>query len=122
MADPIRRVLISGAGGFVGRTTARRLARSGIGALGLYRNTLPAGLADVPGVTLIKSNLENPSAKLPPDFDALIHCAAEVPATCPDEATLIERNVNGTRRIFDHARRHGAWRIIYCSSMAGAGV
>ena len=122
MSAPSRRILITGAGGFVGRAVARRLVRSGVEILGLYRNTLPTQLADLPSVSLIRASLEDPSAELPPKIDAVVHCAAEVPATCPDEAILIERNVEGTRRLFDHARREGVHRIIYCSSMAVYGA
>lgn len=122
MTVPVRRVLISGVGGFVGRTAARQMARSRVEIVGLFRNTIPTQLAGLPGVTLLRANLDDPAAELPPDIDSLIHCASEVPATCPDESVLIERNVTGTRRLFDHARRQGVRRIIYCSSMAVYGT
>jgi nucleoside-diphosphate-sugar epimerase len=107
------RVLVTGAGGFVGRVAARRLAREGHRVLALYRHNEPRGLARV---DLRRGDL----LALPPlpPLDALVHCAAEVPAFCPDPDRLYRSNVEGTRALFDAAHRAGARRIVYLSSMA----
>ena len=51
-------------------------------------------------------------------FDALIHCAGAIPSTVPDEAELSRINVQGSRRLFEHAVKSGATIIVFCSSMA----
>jgi nucleoside-diphosphate-sugar epimerase len=51
-------------------------------------------------------------------FDALIHCAAAIPSAVADEAELTRINVEGSRRLFDHAINAGADVVVFCSSMA----
>ena len=55
---------------------------------------------------------------MPHQYDCLVHCAAEVPATVPDPDLLLRSNVEATQRIFEHATNAGARRIVYMSSMA----
>jgi len=107
------RVLVTGAGGFVGRVVARRLAREGHGVTALYRKSEPRGLA---GVALLKADLLALAAL--PAIDAVAHCAADVPALCPDPDRLYRSNVEGTRALYDAAWRAGARRFVYLSSMS----
>lgn len=110
------RVLVTGAGGFVGKVVARRLAAAGHQVLATYRKTRPAELAGVPNVMLQALDLAGMEGLDP--LDAVVHCAADVPALCPDPDRLYRSNVDGTRRLFDAAVAAGATRIVYLSSMS----
>jgi UDP-glucose 4-epimerase len=111
------RVLVTGAGGFVGRVVARRLARDGHRVVALYRKNAPR---DVAGAELLRGDLLAPPGL--PAIDALAHCAAEVPACCPDPDRLYRGNVEGTRTVIDAAHRAGARRFVYLSSMSVYGT
>ena len=120
MSGP-RTVLVTGAGGLVGGAVARALAARGWAVAALYRKSFPEALADLANVTLIQADLRSASG-LPDRYDALVHCAAEVPALCPDEDELYRSNVEGTQAVFRHAAAAGARRVVYCSSMAVYGT
>lgn len=112
------RVLISGAGGFIGKHLALAMARSGHDIVGLARrrwssifdreNTIRIACADLAGEDALPAG----------PFDAVIHCAAAIPSAVPDEAELTRINVDGSRRLFEHAIGCGAGVIVFCSSMA----
>lgn len=112
------RILISGAGGFVGRHLAVTMARNGHDVVALMYRTFPPELAKEPRVRLEQVDLARADVLPADSFDALIHCAAAIPSTVPDEAELMRINVEGTRRLFDHALRSGARVVIFCSSIA----
>ena len=109
------RVLITGVGGFVGGHAARACLAKGWEVVGVRRKggdgTLPAGLR------IIETDLTEPRG-LPEGYDALIHCAAEIPARCPDPDALYQSNVGATRNLLRHAADAGACQVIYMSSMS----
>lgn len=111
------RVLVTGAGGFVGNLAARALSDAGHEVLAVCRRPPKNDLDQYPGVHVVLVDLVGQDP-LPGPLDAVVHCAAEIPARCPDESDLYRSNVEGTRRLFDHAMAMGASRIVYCSSMA----
>jgi nucleoside-diphosphate-sugar epimerase len=112
------RVLISGAGGFVGRHLAISLARAGNDVLALVRRARPAVLDQQAGLRVECADLAQAQHLPAGPFDAIIHCAAAIPAHVPDDAELFRVNVEGSRRLFEHAVLAGAEAIIFCSSMA----
>lgn len=108
--------LITGAGGFVGGAISRVFLGAGWKVTGLCRKRRPAGLGG-PQFDVVESDLEALQG-LPDRYDFLVHCAAEVPAYCPDEERLYRSNVDGTRRLLEHAHGAGAAGVAYMSSMA----
>jgi UDP-glucose 4-epimerase len=112
------RILISGAGGFVGRHLAAATARAGHDVVALMHRTWPPALAKEPRVRLERADLAAADILPAGPFDALIHCAAAIPSVVPDDAELMRINVEAARRLFDHALRGGARIVIFCSSMA----
>jgi nucleoside-diphosphate-sugar epimerase len=110
-------VVVTGAGGFVGRFLARWLAEQGCHVTAITRQGLPAGAANL---VWRKADLAAPDS-LPPHFDALVHCAAEIPARCPDPELLYARNVEPTQCVFDQAVAAGARSIVFVSSMSAFG-
>ncbi len=116
-----QRILVTGAGGLVGGAISVALARRGHRVFAVYRKTVPCGLEGSGDVTLLQADLRDPGV-LPGHYEALVHCAAEVPALCADENELYRSNVEGTRTILGHAAEAGATCIVYCSSMAVYGT
>jgi nucleoside-diphosphate-sugar epimerase len=112
------RVLISGAGGFVGRHLATAMARDRNDVVALVRRQGWPAMLNRSGVRVECVDLGG-AANLPAGpFDVVIHCAAAIPAAVPDAAELFRINVEGSRHLFEHALSSGARTIIFCSSMA----
>jgi nucleoside-diphosphate-sugar epimerase len=114
----IVRVLISGAGGFVGRHLAGAMARNRYEVVALVRQTRPAILDRQKGLSVERADLAGAEPLPAGPFDAVVHCAAAIPAKVGDEAELLRINMDGSRRLFEHAVNAGAGVIIFCSSMA----
>jgi nucleoside-diphosphate-sugar epimerase len=113
------RVLISGAGGFVGRHLAVALASSGHDVVALVRRAPPTEIENHIRINIAQADLTVAQQVLPAGvFDALIHCAAAIPRAAPDETELMRINREGSRRVFEHAVKSGAGIIVFCSSMA----
>jgi nucleoside-diphosphate-sugar epimerase len=113
------RILISGAGGFVGGHLAAAMGRDGHEVVALARRKAVASLAGRENVRTAWADIADRADALPAGpFDALIHCAAAIPSAVPDEAELTRINVEGSRRLFAHAIEAGAGVIVFCSSMA----
>jgi UDP-glucose 4-epimerase len=113
------RILISGAGGFVGRHLAIAMARGGHEVVALVRRAPPAEIEQHIGILIARSDLADARQALPAGpCDALIHCAAAIPSAVPDETELIRVNRECSRRLFEHAVESGAGVIVFCSSMA----
>jgi nucleoside-diphosphate-sugar epimerase len=112
------RVLISGAGGFVGRRLAVAMARDRHDVVALVRRSWPAVLDQQKGLSVEGADLALAEPLPSGPFDAVIHCAAAIPAAVSDEEELTRINVEGSRRLFEHAVNAGAGAIVFCSSMA----
>jgi nucleoside-diphosphate-sugar epimerase len=112
------RVLISGAGGFVGRHLAVAMARDRHEVVALVRRPSWPAMLDQSRVRVECADLGEAATLPAGPFDAVIHCAAAIPATVADAAELFRINFEGSRRLFKHALRSGAGTIIFCSSMA----
>lgn len=111
------RVLITGIGGFVGGVFAHAFLNAGWRVTGVCRNRRPTRLAARPNLDIAVTDLRDCKA-LPERYDCLVHCAADVPATCPDPDEMFRSNVEGTRRLFAQATDAGARHVVYMSSMA----
>jgi nucleoside-diphosphate-sugar epimerase len=115
------RVLVSGAGGFVGSHLAVAMARNRHDVVALVRSTRSAILGTQKHIWIEHADLAGAEALPAGPFEAVIHCAAAIPSTVPDKAELARINVEGSRRLFEHAVRSGATAIVFCSSMAAYG-
>jgi nucleoside-diphosphate-sugar epimerase len=113
------RILISGAAGFIGGHLALAMARNGNSVVALTRRPR-AGILDWhKNVRVERVDLAAEAEALPAGpFDAVIHCAAAIPSAVPDEIELTRINVEGSRRLFEHAVGAGASIIVFCSSIA----
>ncbi|MFZ3582409.1 NAD-dependent epimerase/dehydratase family protein [Loktanella sp. DJP18] len=110
------RIAITGATGRVGYPVARNLAAQG-------HSVTTLGRRPVPGLSYLDWSLDLPPPDLS-DFDALVHAAfAHVPGRYrggegDDPAGFRALNLNGTLRLFAHAKSSGVARIVFLSSRA----
>ena len=113
-------VVVTGAGGFVGGFVARWLAQRGFAVTAITRRAPDPSRATA-GLTWHRADLLKPDA-LPGHFDALLHCAAEIPAHCPDPDALYRNNADAARNVFNSARAAGAQSVVFLSSMSVYGT
>jgi len=109
-------VVVTGAGGFVGGFLARRLASRDCVVTAITRRPEDDD-GVIPGLTWRRADLREPGA-LPRRFDVLLHCAAEIPARCPEPMALYQRNLDVASKIFGEAVAAGARTVVFTSSMS----
>ena len=114
-----RRVLVTGAGGIIGRTACPGLAARGWRVRGLDIRPLDdlEGLADPPIVADIRDGAAMEQAMA--GMDGVVHLAG-ISGEAPF-ADLLDVNIDGTYQVFDAARRAGVRRLVFASSNHAVG-
>jgi nucleoside-diphosphate-sugar epimerase len=116
------RVLVTGAGGFVGSHTAKGLAQLGWDVVALVHRNRPAALTGISRIEIVQADLAGfQPLPLSGPCEAIVHCAAAIPPTVPDETELFRQNVEGMRSVLAFAHASGTRTIINCSSMSAFG-
>ena len=112
------RVLITGAGGFIGRAVATHLRETGCEVIGVDRvaAAIPEGVTAVVGDTTAPESWAGHLEGV----DVVIHTAAMVSNVAP-LAQAWEVNVAGTARTLAAAQRAGVGRFVHLSSIAAYG-
>jgi UDP-glucose 4-epimerase len=116
------RVLVSGAGGFVGSALLRRLAAADFESIGIYRSSSAVGRAAPAGRRLL-GNLDSTQdwSGIPRSSHALIHAAARVHVmrdTAADPLLEYRRvNVEGTLNLARQAAAAGLRRFVFISTI-----
>lgn len=114
------RVALTGAGGLVGHPVAARLEAEGHAVVRLGRTPPEMGAWH-------RWSLEDPAPEVPGGCEALVHMALDhLPGRYrggegEDPEGFVRRNLDGTLRLFDAARRAGVPRLILLSSRAALG-
>lgn len=113
------RVLVTGVSGFSGSTVARRLASGGNDVVGIFRRDTGflSPLRSVARLELVRTDLID-AGKLAGPFDAIVHIAATSPGPGVDVATLVRDNIDASIALIEAARRWGANRFIFFSSLS----
>jgi UDP-glucose 4-epimerase len=115
----VKSVLVTGAAGSLGSTVVETLARRGHAVVALDR--LPRSASTPVDVKYIPLDLlhQEEWVQLPPGIDAVVHCAAYIPAqydSVLEANTLWEVNALATLHLLTWARSHGVSQFVYCSS------
>ena len=123
----MKRVLITGAGGFVGARLARHLLAHPPATWGdapaltlTDQYPLPADLAADPRVTAVIGPLGDQAALFASGFDAVFHLASAVSGECELDFELgLRSNLDGTRILLEGLRQAGNQpTVVFSSSIA----
>jgi NAD dependent epimerase/dehydratase len=123
-----KRVLVTGAGGFIGSTLVERLVRAGASVKAMvHYNALDSwGNLDfitrdiMSGVEVISGNVEDGDfvARAAKRCDVIFHLAAliGIPYSYVAPRSYIRTNVEGTLNVLEAARRHEVARVVHTST------
>jgi UDP-glucose 4-epimerase len=121
-SDRVKRVLVTGATGFIGAHLVQALTEMGVAVNALVRNARHERRIPADGVNLIEGDILDPGRVVDAvrDVDAVFHLASKThdfsdPAAIADDYYRI--NVVGTRNLVEACRRQSINRLVYFSSV-----
>lgn len=117
-------VVVTGAGGLIGRPLIRALADRGFKVIALDRDVVEFSHGNVQSYAAELTDIPRAHAILKSsNADAVVHCGAiSGPMVSNDNPFWIcEANISGTANLLEAARIHEVPRFIYCSSIAAYG-
>ena len=110
-------IFITGASGFVGGASTRKLAAAGHKVQAMSRSEKSDAVIRALGAEPVRCDLESINAAHIGDAEVVLHCAAFVEAWGPRDAWF-KGNVIGTRNVLEAARTAGAKRFIHIGTEA----
>jgi UDP-glucose 4-epimerase len=111
------KVLVTGAGGFLGRRIYKTLEKKG-------HIVLPMAMEgeDAEGLTnVIRGDITDPSSLHIPEIDSVIHCAGILESSHPSEESLMKVNYEGSINVFEKSVESGIDKFIFISSISALG-
>jgi farnesol dehydrogenase len=114
----MNRVLVTGATGYVGKSLARKLARSGYRVHALYRSEARISGLEQENISLFKGTLGDPPSldRAMKNCDSVFHVAAFAAVWTPRPEQIYAQNVEGTVNLLESARKAGVKRIVHTST------
>jgi dihydroflavonol-4-reductase len=118
----VKPTLVTGATGFVGWHVARKLVERGDRVRVLVRDA--GRLKDLDGVEAVEGDLRDPEslARAVEGCGVVYHVAADYRLWTRDPEEMYRSNVEGTRNLFQAARRSGVERVVYTSTVGCIGI
>jgi NADH dehydrogenase len=115
-----RRLLITGASGYIGRRLVHAALARGFEVVATVRD--PRRMSEATGLTVRAFDLTRPdeAGTLVDGVDSVIHLAAIIAESSRPAGADEDLNVSGTRRLLDSARRGAVRRFVFLSSQSAA--
>jgi dihydroflavonol-4-reductase len=112
------RVLVTGAGGFVGSAVVREALAAGFTVRAMVRRAA-SNLADL-DVDVVEADMRDRAAveRATEGCRHVFHVAADYRLWAPKPEEIVRTNVDGTRHVMEAAMNSGVERIVYTSSVA----
>ncbi len=117
-------ILVTGASGFIGGHVARLLVERGCRVRALVRPSSDLrGVADL-SLEMTRGDLRDAGSlgRAVAGCGTIFHVAADYRLWAPNPSELYESNVEGTRNLLEAARRAGAARVVYTSTVGCIGL
>ncbi len=112
----VKRVFVTGAGGYVGRNVVRYYVAKGVQVVGLVRRADAEGVLRAAGAEPVLGDILDPAiAGAMAGCDALVHAAADTSHGLGGETQRLV-NEDGTRNVFTAARVAGISAAVHLSS------
>ena len=123
MENTHKRVLVTGASGFIGGHACTALSRTGALVRAMVRKTSDVRHLDPTAVEICYGDLSDEQSLLDAckDIDVIVHTAAVV-GSFGEWAHFHETGVMGTKRLLDAAQTQGVSRFVHLSSIAVYGL
>lgn len=118
----MRRILITGAAGFIGRRMMRVVEARGCEAIGMDRRAPAGGTGNAR--FLVTDFVGDRVIEVPSGVDTVIHLAGKAHAlaeVAQDEAEYFRMNTEGTRKVLEAARRAGVRAFVLFSTVKAMG-
>lgn len=120
------RVLVTGAGGFIGGHLVRALRARGVPTRAMLRRSSSLIGVEAPPDTVVADLLDPPAlARACAGIDAIVHCAGHAHAhgaRAADSALHFEINLEGTHNLAEAAVAAGVGRMVFVSSVKAVGA
>jgi dihydroflavonol-4-reductase len=118
----VKPTLVTGATGFVGWHVARKLLERGERVRALVRD--PARLRELEDVEGFIGDLKDPESleRAVEGCGVVYHVAADYRLWTRDPREMYRSNVDGTRNLFEAAKRIGIERVVYTSTVGCIGI
>jgi nucleoside-diphosphate-sugar epimerase len=116
----VSRVLVTGAGGFVGKTLCPMLAQAGYVVRATVRTERPIPVGATEVVTVSEIGARTDWTQALRDVDLVVHLAARAHVSSDQPqgaAACLETNARGTQRLAVESARYGIRRLVYLSSV-----
>lgn len=113
------RILVTGGTGFTGTALVKRLVEEGHAVVALdYKEGLQCDVLRQIGAEVVIGSVTDRDAvdRSMRGVEFVFHLAAAFRELNVPHSFYDEVNVTGTRNVLDAARRHGVWKVVYCST------